>query len=600
MIDMRLQARGLILVCIPLAIQIACVLSLYGAFIQTHSQALKAEQSKEFALSAVKLAIGVGGGVQVMLFYAFSKGLIGDEYFDEMMETIHKETMRLKTLAGTNVERQKAVERLASVESAERKVFEMMKAMDIEEVRNLDTVPAFKEEEFKQLAGIATAVSRVVNLCEREDNAARIELLKNRERLRYWMLAAMTITALAALLLGVFYGTNIAGRMQRLVEVTALISRRKHPLPPVLKGSDEIAQFDALLRRIDAAITEAEDKESALVREAADAILSLDDNLTVVFANPATQRLLGVEPSAVIGRPLKETVLFDHDSKVVDSLHETIASKGSTTFESTIKGSNNARIDVMWSASWSKVQNLLFCVVHDISERKEVDRLREEFIQTISADLRKPLVELGSGMEEVLRDYSLPEPAAKELQMAQRSIDHLSRLLDDLLDLESIRTGRLTLTKAPASVAEILERSLTNVSALAEQKGIAIKRCGNEKCELIADRDRIVQVVINLLSNAIKFSPANSIITVEVESDDNGIQFSVTDEGKGIPEQFLEVIFQPFERLASDAEMKSGAGLGLSICKLIVDGHGGKIGVLSSPGKGSKFWFTLPKIDCLL
>jgi signal transduction histidine kinase len=230
---------------------------------------------------------------------------------------------------------------------------------------------------------------------------------------------------------------------------------------------------------------------------------------------------------------------------------------------------------------------------------KEIERMKQEFVSMISHDLRTPLtsIQLFLGMLAKGKYGALNESGAKKADMADRNAVRLIGLINDLLDVEKMESGQLTLARSIVTVGGIIERSVDSVRAVAEQKGIQIKVETLEDLSVDADADRLVQVLVNLLGNAVKFSPDGAAITVKVAEVDSHVEISVIDFGRGIPEELKQTIFERFKQAdASDATEKKGTGLGLAICKAIVEQHGGTIGVESELGKGSRFWFSLPKV----
>lgn len=234
---------------------------------------------------------------------------------------------------------------------------------------------------------------------------------------------------------------------------------------------------------------------------------------------------------------------------------------------------------------------------HEMAERlQELDKVKRDFFAMASHDLRSPLgslkLFLGS-MREGLYGKLTVLGEERVLSM-ERSIKRMVRLISDLLDLEKLEQGKLDIHLEPVQLNLIIGESMEAVRDLAAKKSIDFKSTDNDVV-VMADSERIIQVMVNLLSNAIKFSPERGTVTVLVETQNSrSVTVSVQDQGPGIPADKKEMVFERFRQIHSPAKTKqSGTGLGLPICKEIIRLHNNSIGVESNPGSGSCFWFTL-------
>lgn len=236
-------------------------------------------------------------------------------------------------------------------------------------------------------------------------------------------------------------------------------------------------------------------------------------------------------------------------------------------------------------------------VFHDMATAlNDASEYKKELIAIVSHDLRTPLTSIQTSLSlmEVGACGELPERAQTEIQIAERSATRLINLINDLLDIEKMEAGKLVMTMQTISSRSIIERSIEAVGSFAEQHEVrfALPKFDHQ---FKADADRLVQVLVNLLSNAIKFSPDESLITVEVEPSAQSVEFRVIDEGPGIPAEQLDAVFERFKQIPGVESTKlKGTGLGLTICKAIVQGHNGEIGVQSTVGMGTTFWFRIP------
>ncbi len=239
----------------------------------------------------------------------------------------------------------------------------------------------------------------------------------------------------------------------------------------------------------------------------------------------------------------------------------------------------------------------LIGVAVDITELQRIERVKDEFLSVVSHELRTPLSSLHGSLTLLAtgRLGTLESKGQRLLEIAVNNTDRLVRLVSDILDLERLEAGKLRIEKQHCNAAELITQAIETMQPMA-QKAKVMLRGSLQSVEFWADPDRILQVLTNLLSNAIKFSPPDSIVQVDACYElDTMIQFRVEDQGRGIPKDQWEAIFERFQQVdASDARQKGGTGLGLPICKTIVRQHGGQIWVKSKLGHGSRFYFTLP------
>jgi PAS domain S-box-containing protein len=238
-----------------------------------------------------------------------------------------------------------------------------------------------------------------------------------------------------------------------------------------------------------------------------------------------------------------------------------------------------------------------FSMVDDITERKAVEQIKSEFVSIASHEMRTPLTSI-HGVLKLLcanRLGELSPPGITMANMALRNSDRLVHLIDDLLDLERMESGKDRINKQPCQSANLILQAVDTVNSMAQQQEITIVIETNLSIEFMADSDRLVQTLVNLLSNAIKFSTPGSKVWVNSYLEDD-VVFTVRDRGRGIPQDQLETIFERFQQVdASDSRHKGGTGLGLAICRHIVGQHGGRIWAESICGEGSTFYFKIPR-----
>ena len=243
--------------------------------------------------------------------------------------------------------------------------------------------------------------------------------------------------------------------------------------------------------------------------------------------------------------------------------------------------------------------SLLNSAIHKMSEQvKEAQRMRQTFVAMISHDLRTPLAAV-LGYLELLTLGALGQTSDNinsGADTARRNVERLIRLVSDLLDLEKMEAGKMKMTPRIIYMENIIEKSIATIGELADIKEIKLKY-NQTDAEVFADQDRVIQVIVNLVSNAIKFSPRGETIEINTIEKNEFVETQIIDHGRGVPPEYQEAIFEKYTQIKTeDGTRKGGTGLGLPICKLIIQQLGGSIGVQSEPGQGSTFWFRLPRI----
>jgi signal transduction histidine kinase len=232
-------------------------------------------------------------------------------------------------------------------------------------------------------------------------------------------------------------------------------------------------------------------------------------------------------------------------------------------------------------------------IINDITERK---RLENEFISLVSHELRTPLTSLIGSLDLLSTGQlgTLTAKGQKVLNIALTNTERLNRLVNDILDLERMKSGKITIQAVKCNADHLMIQAAEAMQAMAERAGITLVT-EPVMAEIIADSDRILQILTNLLSNAIKFSEPGKSVWLRAKPRGDRLQIEVQDQGRGIPANKLQTIFERFQQVdVSDSRKKGGTGLGLAICRNIVEQHNGNIWVESVLNQGSTFYVTLP------
>lgn len=398
----------------------------------------------------------------------------------------------------------------------------------------------------------------------------------------------------------------------KVIGVLSLL--RKHPSPFT---SLEVELLSSFAHQASVAIERAElfatvlreKKESeAIIRNTADGIAIVNHQKRIVDLNPALEQLIGWSREEALGVPCAE--LFHGYNAGKDSLCEsgcpfslTTSQDDSLLVEHPILTRDGRQLDVQVSYGLIRDEagevSCVIAAVRDISKQKELERMRLEFVSTVSHEFRTPLALIKGYIATLLRqDLALgDETRQRFLRNIDEAADRLTRLIDELLSTSRIEAGRLELDLQPLDLGELVTEVLERLHLEASHCQL-IAQLPPQELVVQADSDKVERVLLNLLTNAIKFSPEGGTVTVEVQytKDPPGVLVSVTDQGSGIPPEHLDHVFDKFYRAGDDLVKKAnGVGLGLYICKSIVEHHGGRIWVESTPGEGSTFKFILPQ-----
>lgn len=348
-------------------------------------------------------------------------------------------------------------------------------------------------------------------------------------------------------------------------------------------------------------------KTQAILFSIADGILLTDYEGRIQLANRRARDLLGAGPEeAIEGRPLQDLLPEGNLRKLLVQVASN--PKKDVFKEIDLSDENYRRIFRVsalpvvtprggsgWSVGDAAERLGVVTALHDVTFEKELDKMKESFLHSITHDLRNPMGAI-LGFAEFLVKGVGGELAPQQVKMVDsiyKSANRLLAMINNILDVAKMEEGRLSLDLKEVSVHDVASRAAELLEVLAKKKAIRLSVDGEGRPALMADENLLERVFTNLIGNAIKFTPDEGSITVHLEDQGNQVYASVEDSGEGIPDTYRDRIFEKFEQVPG--QKRGGTGLGLTICKHVVESHLGRIWVESETGKGSKFCFTLPK-----
>jgi len=338
-----------------------------------------------------------------------------------------------------------------------------------------------------------------------------------------------------------------------------------------------------------------------VVHSLSDGLIVLNTNGEVVMMNPAAEKLLDVNKEQQFGKPIKNAL------KKEQMLSLAQEKQGKEFKEIELSAENDDTRKVIRASSAviedENGQTIgMVSMLTDITKQKELDRLKDKFVTTVSHELRTPLIAVRNALAVILNRSAGPMSDLQEkfLVIAQRNIDRLGLLINDLLDISKLESGKTELHPESVSIDKLISETIETMTHWAKAKNISlVKDVDAGLPDILIDPHRITQVFTNLIGNSIKFTPANGKITLgaRTDPDKTAILISVRDTGIGIAKEDMQKVFEKFYQANTawqSSNAISGTGLGLSICKELVQLHGGRIWIESEVGKGTTFFFTLP------
>jgi len=491
----------------------------------------------------------------------------------------------IAAIAGTDAANVKLV-------AMENSAFALVRAGHLNEAHAVLSSPAYETQKVLY----STGLDRVLKEQQKRLDGALVQA-KQRVTLSLSASVALLLFSITTWIVVIGRLRGMQGELEhRITERTAELSATNVEMLAARNAAEKAAQTNARLAR-----------ESALIlNSATEGIMGIGLDNRPTFLNPAGARILGMTLNDLEGKTIHEAVHHSYADGTPWPEADCASTQAMRRSESVA-----IAVDTFWRRDGTSVPveysstpmldengNQLGAVMmfRDVTERRAIEQLKSEFVSTVSHELRTPLTSIRGALGLLSSGLLGPiaEKGQRMLEIAVSNTDRLVRLINDILDLERIESGRVELARGPVDANAVMVHAVEGVQSMADQAGVRLLIVPATGA-LWGDSDRIIQTLTNLLGNAIKFSPPDTTVTLSGATRERDFVFSVADEGRGVPEQKLETIFERFSQVdASDSRDKGGSGLGLAICQSIVHAHGGRIWAERNDPAGSRFQFTIP------
>lgn len=398
------------------------------------------------------------------------------------------------------------------------------------------------------------------------------------------------INVLLAVLLVVGFSNNVTRRLAIIQDNFGRL-RESKPLNKQIGGGDEIERLDDEFHAVARSLKEATEKDTAIFNNLPVGLLACSEDGVIERANPGARSLFQRTEQELIGSSLEDNLIDASISALWQNSNS--GSPGITQFRK--QGQSFPAETVLARYDDNGCPKVLLAII-DVSERAEMEQFKQQLLSMVSHDLRTPLTSLQLStetMECFLRAGEV-ERAISLLERVRTETGRLTRLTSDLLEMARIESKQISCSFSDVSVQELISTAINAVSSSADGKEMALSTGPVDANLLVTtDGDRAVQILVNFLSNAIKYSDVGTDVTLCTTVNDNRVRFSIKDQGRGIPPDHLDSIFEPFKQVRAE-DRRKGTGLGLTICKMLAESIRGTVGVESVVNQGSTFWLELP------
>lgn len=588
---LNLALRGLILIGVPTLFQICFVGFLAVLLLNLVDETAKESHATDLMTRTYLATMKSAGAIVGTMIEVESKDLgVGNDTGEKQLQSIRKSWSEVTNAEGNSPEELACIKKFDA--TLQRSITAMQQIRL--EISNPDSNHHERMLELNsELTQCASDIMDTVGELEKAEAAAGESTLRKkskemREAALYWMSVIVALSVLATIALGAIYVIGIKRPFDRLVEDSRLLSQEKI-LPLPMNGNDEMSSLDRVIYKVSRALAESHERERQLLENASEMICSVDNNLCIRSANATMLHSLLLNAEKLNGMSILDLVSHDSVQATVEHMESCRRGESTHLLELCMVDSNGRQLDTEWSSFWSEEHGLLFVVIRDVSSKKKLQRMKNDFINMISHDLRSPLMSMHASISLVIEGVrgQIPPAVRSIMESSVSDIDKLTGYVNDLLDFQKWQAGKMVVRRETFELRDVLQEACDLSHSFASARNIEVELPA-ANFPINADRVKLRQVFMNLLSNAVKFSPSGSTVVIDVEKDAEVIEVSVKDRGPGVPQKYQESIFEAFEQVPGKTN-DQGSGLGLAICKMIVQAHDGEIGMRNVGVDGAAF-----------
>ena len=505
---------------------------------------------------------------------------------------------------------------LAKLESAYQTYLSTVDQLDTPAGDNIATYEAVVRPAFQSVRDAATQL-RDINqeaMSEASDRTAEVS-----QRAIISVAIAGFSAAAAGFIISWLLSRNLVRPVRAMQDATEKIASGDYDIQLAVASQDELGQLaeeiNTMSRRLQAfkalnldKVVAEKQRGEAIIHSLSDGIVVVDDRLHIVAINPVAAALFGTKPSLAEGRHWLEVIdnrtLYEHIQTVANSEEEPNGQADDlpselVPLELVIEQGSKESYQYLATPVTTEDNRRLGVVLllQNVTNLKQLDQLKSEFVMTASHELRTPLTGMAMSIDLLIEtaQAKLSENEQALLETAQEDVQRLRELVNDLLDLSKIESGKIDMNRSATAVDQLIEKAIDLLQIQADNKKIELtSQIADNLPAVNADFNKVTWVLTNLIANALRY--AKEKIEITAKSHGSWISIAVTDDGPGIDPAYQRKIFDKFVQVKTEKDV-GGTGLGLAICKEIIKAHGGRIWVDSMPGQGSAFNFTLPAIS---